>query len=338
MRKIAEVFVFGLLAIGVHMFLLADSPDQGTDAGGSGGIAMVTVQLAPAQIETMVEEWTRPPQVHQQVDIDQPNVETAVEMAPVESIRIDAAPNATFKLAAMPTPDQASPKQPLTLQPTQVKPPETIADPTLTPVPQLTRPTPRPQAKADQSPKQAVVPPAPASDLTVDQLPEPVEAPPPLPTPKVEKKTEPKPMPKTKPKPQKKAELAKKKQPASDGGASQKAAGAGGSSNAGISNSSNASTLSKGQEESLINAWGARIRAQVVRRQRSSSMKGRVVLHVTVSASGSLRGVSIARSSGNSKLDAAAVSAVKRAGRFPRAPKKLTKSSYPFVLPISYSK
>lgn len=336
MRKTAEFLVFGLLAIGVHMFLLADSPDQGSDAGGSGGVAMVTIQLPPRQVETMVEEWTRPPQVHQQVDIDQPNVETAVEMAPVESIRIDAAPNAAFKLAAMPTPDQVSPKQPLALQPAPVKPPEPIADPTLTPVPQLTRPTPRPQTKTDQSPKQALVPPAPAPDPTVDQLPEQVEAPPPPPTPKVEKKPEPKPKPKTQP--QKKAETAKEKKPASDGGASQKAAGSGGSSNAGISNSSKTSTLSKGQEASLINAWGARIRAQVVRRQRSISAKGKVVLRITVSPSGTLRGVSVARSSGNSKVDTAAVSAVKRAGRFPRAPKKLTKSSYTFALPISYSK
>jgi len=63
-----------------------------------------------------------------------------------------------------------------------------------------------------------------------------------------------------------------------------------------------------------------------------------VTLRIAVSRAGGLRGVSIARSSGHSALDKAAVRAVKAARRFPAAPKALTNSSYSFTLAMQFAR
>jgi protein TonB len=141
---------------------------------------------------------------------------------------------------------------------------------------------------------------------------------------KAELKPKPKPAPKTPPR------------------KATQASGSGGGANAGSAKSSRAATLSKGQIQSLAAQWGAQIRRKIERRKRYPSgargASGTVTLRIAVSRAGALRGVSIARSSGNSALDKAALRAVKSARRFPAAPNGLTNSSYSFTLAMQFKR
>nr|WP_303623812.1 TonB family protein [Shimia sp. CNT1-13L.2] len=175
--------------------------------------------------------------------------------------------------------------------------------------------------------------------------------PPPAPEPKPEVKAEPEPKPdevqKPKPESQKAEEktLKAKKTPkakvataASAPVREQKAAGTGGTSQAGVGKN-DVTTLGKGQERKLFAKWGARIRSKVERQQRyprGQKGKAKVIVKITVSNSGQLKGVRVARSSGNQAYDKAALAAVKRARKFPKAPKGLNAPSYAFNLPITF--
>lgn len=168
-----------------------------------------------------------------------------------------------------------------------------------------------------------------------EALPEPVIDPLPLPEPepKPEPKPDPKPEPKPKPKakekaPEKpKAEKPKKKAaqaPAPNAPEAQPAAKA-------------SAPLPKGREQDLKAKWGNGIRARVQRRSASSGAgRGTVTVGLTVSRSGQLSKAWVSASSGNAKLDAAAVKAVKSAAPFKAAPEGLTDSSYSFSLPITF--
>ena len=134
---------------------------------------------------------------------------------------------------------------------------------------------------------------------------------------------------------------AERSQSASAGAAPQKSAGTGGTAQAGDSGKSAVRTLSKGQEAKLVSVWGAKIRSQVERRKRYPSgtrAMGQVVLKVSVDRNGRLAGVGIRSSSGDARLDAAAVAAVRNAGRFPAAPKELPGSVFAFSLPIRFGR
>lgn len=306
MKKPVEIAVFGALAVGLHVLVMADWPEQGAEAGGVGGQAMVSLTGATQQIETMVSEWTRPPDVATPVEVAQPVTDAVQETAPQTSIQIDQAPNAALKMAAMAPPKVDTPPQPdvqTFAPPPPPEKPEVRSE--TTPVPS-TPPRARPERRAETPPKPAPQP-----------------------------KSQPKPAPKAEAKP------AKKQQKASSGSTAQKAAGTGGTSQAGNSKSAKTKTLSKGQEASLIATWGSRIRSKIERRKRYPSgtrSNGTVTLKVTVDRNGRLLGVSVRRSSGDAKLDNAAVSAVKKAGRFPAAPKQLTSASYPFSIPIRFER
>ena len=94
---------------------------------------------------------------------------------------------------------------------------------------------------------------------------------------------------------------------------------------------------SPGQIDRLKAKWGAEIRQRVQRRTRAArGMSGEVAMLLVVDRSGALISVGVARSSGNPRLDAMALRAVRAAGRFPPAPAGLTDASYSLSLPISF--
>jgi periplasmic protein TonB len=88
-------------------------------------------------------------------------------------------------------------------------------------------------------------------------------------------------------------------------------------------------------------SWLSSIRARVERRKAyppaAGNAEGRVTLQLTVDRSGRLKAVGVARSSGNPTLDAAALRAVKSAGRFPKAPGAVTEAAVTFNLPLRFS-
>ena len=111
---------------------------------------------------------------------------------------------------------------------------------------------------------------------------------------------------------------------------------------AGAGGAAQAATVSKAKQNDLRASWGAAIRAKIERRKRYPSAagraSGRAVVRLSVNAAGALTGVSLAQSSGNAALDAAAVESVQRAGKFPSAPKGLGGGNFSFSLPISFSR
>ena len=98
----------------------------------------------------------------------------------------------------------------------------------------------------------------------------------------------------------------------------------------------------KGRVKNLVARWGASIRAKVQKRngypKAAKGAQGSVTLRLTVRRDGSVQSVSIASSSGNAVLDAAALAAVARAGQFSAAPKDLTEASYGFSLALDYQR
>lgn len=105
---------------------------------------------------------------------------------------------------------------------------------------------------------------------------------------------------------------------------------------------SGGSGLSRARENDLRASWGGQIRARIERRKTYPSSAGRaqgvVTVRLTVQRTGRLASVSVARSSGNAALDRAALQAVRRAGRFPAAPRGLGRASYSFTLPIRFAR
>ncbi len=119
----------------------------------------------------------------------------------------------------------------------------------------------------------------------------------------------------------------------------QKSAGAGGSAVAGNRGNASTTTLSRGETVRLTTVWGSQIRARIERRKRRPSGRPErvsVEIFVIVQTSGQLANVGIERSSGIAEFDHAAVRAVKRAGRFDRAPKGLDKPQYRFTLRMDF--
>jgi protein TonB len=86
--------------------------------------------------------------------------------------------------------------------------------------------------------------------------------------------------------------------------------------------------------------WGGAIRTSIERRKQypaGSHAKGSVSLAITVSSTGALTGLSIAKSSGDAVLDHAALAAVKRA-RLPKAPAGIAAGAHRFTLSVSFAR
>lgn len=123
--------------------------------------------------------------------------------------------------------------------------------------------------------------------------------------------------------------------------AASTAAGAGGSPQAGAAKTPRQAALTSGAETSALGAWGAAIRARVERRKSlpaGTRAAGTVGLTLSVDRAGGLVSASVARSSGDAALDAAALAAVRKAGRFPAAPAELTGARYSFGLAIKFAR
>jgi protein TonB len=119
----------------------------------------------------------------------------------------------------------------------------------------------------------------------------------------------------------------------------QRASGAGQQQSSGQSGASAATGPSAGQLRALEAEWGGAILARIARAQRYPSGNhgagtARVVL--SVGRDGRLQSVGLDASSGSAGLDRAALDAVRRAGRFPAAPRELAKAAYVFRVPMTF--
>lgn len=103
-----------------------------------------------------------------------------------------------------------------------------------------------------------------------------------------------------------------------------------------------AASLGDGQQQRLMADWAGRIRARVERTRaypraaRAAGITGTVTLRLELDGQGRLLAVSVARGSGHAVLDQAALQAVQRAGRLPKAPDGLTGARHVFALPLAF--
>lgn len=207
-------------------------------------------------------------------------------------------------------------------------PPTVAPAPEPPPLPE-TPTAPTPLAMPDLPPASSA-PPAPPKPVPAEAAPPPPDAPPPPPAEKPKPKPEaPKPQPR--PEPPKPAP-----QPAAT------AQGTGGSGAAGQSGQAQAGTASSAGQEEALAAWGADIRARIERRKTyprgADGATGTVTLVITVSPRGQLLGASVAASSGHDALDAAALKAVKNAGRLPRAPAGVAADGHSFRFRLRFER
>jgi protein TonB len=182
----------------------------------------------------------------------------------------------------------------------------------------------------------ALAEPEEVNDVEIDQ-----STPPPPPLPDPEPEPEPKPASKPRPKPRENPPAARISTQTSPCRAAQRAAGSGNGAVAGTSGGATAATVSAGQRAKLQAIWGAKIRSRIERRKRypsGASGSGRVVLRVTVAASGALVNYRVATTSGVDAFDQAALKAVARAGQFPKAPRGYDAAQLTFNLPMAFSK
>lgn len=187
-----------------------------------------------------------------------------------------------------------------------------------------------PQIELPQAPraalKLALAQPQEADALNLETTP-----PPPPPEPKA--KTEPRPEPKQQ---EKQPEQGQKAQQTSAARNKEVAAGTGGAAHAG-QGSDNVSVGDAGQKAELLSVWGARIRSRIERNKRyprGTNSNGDIKIELTVARDGRLLGYRMRNSSGYAELDQAAMDAVARAKRFPKAPKALTGNSFSFSVVI----
>jgi periplasmic protein TonB len=363
MKRLVEILAFVALAVAVHLALvLRFDTDNSSEAGGQGGAAMVTIAAASASVETMVAEWEAPPKTNQTAPLPDPPDTVPIEPTPE---RPDTRPDLAPKLAAAISLPSAPENSPIRPELDLSTPPPPKPFPAVEPAPKpVIEPLPEPVIETmpdpviEHAPKPiAELTPiaAPRPETVFEPVPDPIISPEltrptPLdaegrPTtskrPLVRPETEVFPKPTSTPAPkQKKAKPAETARPASGASAAQTSAGSGGSNQAGAVGQSTVKTLGKDKLAQLEAVWGGKIRARIERQKRyprGSKGNGRVVVRVTIARDGRVISARIAKSSGQAEFDKAAMSAISRAGRMPRAPKGLEQASYTFNLPMDFA-
>lgn len=87
MKRMLEITVFLGLALSLHVLLFAQNAPTGSEAGGVGGDALVTLAGATPQLAAMVKTWDRPPDAAARPD--PLATVTPVESTPLEIPEID---------------------------------------------------------------------------------------------------------------------------------------------------------------------------------------------------------------------------------------------------------
>ncbi len=94
-------------------------------------------------------------------------------------------------------------------------------------------------------------------------------------------------------------------------------------------------------DPALLQAWRGEIRARIDRQARAAGplgATGRTVLRLVVAPDGALIEARLLSSSGSPSLDAAAVEAVRGAGRLPPAPAGFSQAEGRFDLPVTFTR
>ncbi len=328
--------LFLSLSLAVHAAILVTLPDGGNAGQGAGGEDTLTLTASAAAFSTLIDMWDQAPDTAPQPVLSVPDV-SAVDTpniaseAPIQRLtfpEITAAdperrPSPQTSSAPVPNlsavPPIVAPTLVLPTLPDEANAPNTSSDtrPTMS-APELAVPEAisQPSSPDDRSHFEG------STTLATDRSPRPGPRPDDLaPQPQAPVAT---------------AQPAAPQQPATPA-PDRTAAGTGSGETQGATPTPAPQPgLSPGQIQSLVAQWGGQIQARIARSRPSVDGTGRAIVRLSVAPNGRLVALGIARSSGNSAVDQAALSAVQRAGRFPRAPRQLTDASYSFSVPLTF--
>ncbi|KEJ95681.1 outer membrane transport energization protein TonB [Pseudosulfitobacter pseudonitzschiae] len=326
--RLIEAAVFLSLAAGAHVGLWAAFPaPQGASSAGDTGAAAATVAPASAAMAALAEAWEQPPAPL--TEIAMPQTQATVEAAPIRPVT--DVPAATTALPQAPLFDVTAPALPTIPEPMpKVQPQTEVAQPAQPEKSPQVTPTARTDARpAPAAPDRlAAVTPTPDlpqfQDTTARTSKRPMLRPRDLSPPAKAK-------PAAKPKPAATASAPQAKSTAKGKAAKSATAGTGGAAQT--------QSLSTARANALQAQWGAAIQSKVRRNAASprGAGAGRTKLALSIAPSGVLQSVRVVASSGNAALDKAAISAVKRARRFARAPNGLTKPAYTFTIALDFN-
>lgn len=317
-RALDLILAIGL-ATGLHLAAFVSLPQtQGGRSGGDDGQAEITLAATSPGIAALVAKWTAPPVAHQ--NIAMPLI-SATAPSPDVSTR-SSAPNQLTAAPPLAEPRAASqlPQIPQAFH----RPDVAETQPLPAPPAQQTAEANTPNARAPERSTQ--------QKLAATSM---AEAPPALDTQTYAPPGLVSPRPVLRP-----AHFAKlAAKPSAQGtqraSPAQRAAGRGALAKTGKNTATQPVPRAKPANQSTLKAkWAAQIRAKVGRNMaapRGATATGRARVAFSVSTSGKLLGLQLVSSSGNAAFDRAALRAVKRARRFPKAPGGLHNSSYRFT-------
>ncbi len=294
----AEAAIFLTLAAGLHVGVWQLAPRlQGAASDGGPGQATLTLAPASPRQAALARSWTRPPAIGQ---TPPPTVAQHVDPAPAglsEPMRLARRPVSQAPTLAAVQPDLLP-----RLDQTAPPPPQPPEAQTAAPPPPDPAPDPAKAAQPPRFRKPAPKParPDPPARTDADKSHDAAPAIPP--------------------------------QVASGGGASA-------ARKVGRQGPDKAQSTASGDHDRLLAQWGARIQKKVHRRliyPRGASGSGSARVALTVDRSGRLLSTKLLRSAGNDLFDKAALKAVARAGRFPPAPRGLSREAYTFTLSLAF--
>lgn len=302
-RPTLETAGFVLIALSLHVAAVAafipDSPQKGAAADAP------PAQLAAggAEMQQMVNEWEAPPEIETRVEMpQQPQPEPAPERPePIAEPTIEPETD----MAALPQPMS---EPPLVAEPNLPAPPQ----PAEIEAPEIDRPSDLALVRSERPDERPA-------------RPEPQRQPEPEPERRAAPQPNPAPVPRQNQQPGQAAA-----QRAGQGGTAPQAAQGGGGGG-----------VSEAQRANALNRWGGQIQSCIARQARRPSGvpdTGTTLLSLDAGRDGTIRGIGIARSSGNPVLDQAAVQAAQNARRCPAAPAEVTNASYPFIFPVTLSR
>lgn len=313
---------FVAVAAAVHAGILSVAP-AGGGAGGDRGAETVTLAASTPQMAALVAAWERPVPVQDAAPA--PHHAPAPDAQP-GALRAGAAPRTAPPPAALPetataprtpridTPPLPTPAPALTDRAPVPQPPQDTAQAPPQPPEQRAKTT-RPNAPdAPHAPQMAALP-------EIDRSPPAALAPPPPAT-----------RPQARPAPKPAAAAPARRKETARGEGKQQAGGQ--------AKTAAPARIDAATRASLMGQWGGAIRARIERQKRypaGTRASGTAHLVLDVGADGRLLGVGLRRSSGDDRLDAAAINAVRRA-RLPAAPTRLSGTSHRFNLPVAFSR
>lgn len=314
---------FVALAAAVHAGIWIAAP-AGGGAGGAGGAETVMLAASSPQMAALVAAWERPVPVQDMAPT--PHHAPALDAQPVV-LREGAAPRPIP--APRPLPNAATAPQAPRI--------DTASLPTSAPALTDRAPAPAQPNDTSQAPPQ---PPEQRAKTPRPTTPDAPRAPEMATLPKIDRNP---PKALTAPPPATRPESRPAIKPAAPAPAparrKETARGEGKQKTGGEASTAASARIDDATRASLIGQWGGAIRTRIERQKRypaGTRASGTAHLMLDVAADGRLLGVGLRRSSGNDRLDAAAMNAVRRA-RLPAAPAHLTGTSHRFNLPVAFA-